>query len=140
NIEKTKISANVYQGTVISQSKLANETDFKRSSVVRMSNYYDEMRKNHIENDYGNKLGSEESTFSDNSYEFHTGEKIEEILREELKSDKSPIEDSEVSRARDIESIVDNLILSNTKKKLSAENDNISDEYTDIIRRNVDNL
>jgi PKD repeat protein len=133
NIEKTKISANVCQGTVIPQSKLASETDFKRSSVVSMSNYYDETRKNHIENDYGNKLGSEESTFSDNSYEFHTGEKIEEILREELKSDKSPIEDSEVSKARDIESIVDNLILSNTKKKLSAENDNIFDESTDNL-------
>jgi PKD repeat protein len=133
NIEKTRISANVYQGAVISQSKLANETDFKSPSVIRMSNYYDEIPKNHIENDYGNKLGSEESTFSDNSYEFHTGEKIEEILREELKSDKSPIEDSEVSRARDIESIVDNLILSNTKKKLSAENDNIFDESTDNL-------
>jgi PKD repeat protein len=132
NIEKTKISANVYQGTVISQSKLANETELKRSLVARMSNYYDEIQKNHIENDYGNKLDSEESTFSDNSYEFHTGEKIE--------SDKSPIEDSEVSRARDIESIVDDLILSNTKKKLSAENDNISDESTEIIRRKVDNL
>jgi PKD repeat protein len=140
NIEKTKISANVYQGTVISQSKLANETDFKRSSVERMSNYYDEIQKNHIENDYGNKLDSEESTFSDNSYEFHTGEKIEEILREELKSDKSPIEDSEVSRARDIESIVDALILSNTKKKLSVENNNIFDVSTDIIRRKIDNL
>ena len=133
NIEKTKISANVYQGTVISQSKLANETDFKRSSVRRMSNYYDEIQKNHIENDYGNKLGSEESAFSDNPYDFHTGEKIEEIQREELKSDKSSIEDSEVTRAIDIESIVDNLILSNTKKKLSAENDNIFDESTDSL-------
>jgi len=133
NIEKTKISANVYQGAVISQSKLANETDFKRSSVIRMSNYYDEIQKNHIENDYGNKLDCEESAFSDNPYEFHTDEKIEEIQREELKSDKSPIEDSEVSRAIDIESIVDNLILSNTKKKLSAENDNIFDESTDSL-------
>jgi len=140
NIEKTKISTNVYHGTVISQSKSANETDFKRSLVIRMNSYYDEIQKNHIENDCGDKLGSEESAFSDNSHEFHTGEKIEEILREELKSDKSPIEDSEVSRARDIESIVDNLILSNTKKKFSAENDSIFDESIYIIRRNVDNL
>jgi len=135
-----KICAKVYQKTVISQSKLANETELKRSLEVWMSNYYDEIQKNHIENNYGNKLGSEESTFSDNSYEFHTGEKIEENLREELKSDKSPIEDSEVSGARDIESIVDNLILSNTKKKLSAENDKTSDESKNIIRINVDNL
>ena len=86
-----------------------------------MSSYCDEIQKNYIETDYRDKPDFKENTFSDDSHDFHTGEKIEEILREELKSDKSPIEDSEVSRARDIESIVDALILSNTKKKLSAK-------------------
>jgi len=70
--------------------------------------------------------------FIDNVKSFFSRYDIHQLLHRNISRNEYKI--------GEIESIVDNLFLLNTKKKLSVENDNIFDKYVEMIRRNVDML
>jgi PKD repeat protein len=141
-IEKTKMSTNTYRGENILPNKITSETNFKGLSIVKMSSHYDEIQKNYIEDGCEDKLSYEGKAFPDYSHEFHTDEKMERIATNGLRPDESSIEikDSVFSSIRDIELMVDNLILSNIKEKFSIEENDMFDASIDIIRKNIDNM